>query len=177
MAILPTIFYCAALARTKVIIVGDPQQLPPIVQSNADYVYRAMGRNIFEVATTNSEQVNDMMVMLDTQYRMHPLIGDLVSVWRSDITSPVLGGDFGVFCVRFRFPTGHNGAAARVAPNVHGSATHIKYSIHSDDDSLHLDRQTNGLQDDHHHHQSCVRDSRRTDAGQQRRHRHDDLRG
>jgi hypothetical protein len=79
MAILPTIFYCAALARKKVIIVGDPQQLPPIVQSDADYVYRAMGRNIFDVATANSEQAHEMTVMLDTQYRMHPVIGDLVS--------------------------------------------------------------------------------------------------
>ncbi len=79
MAILPTIFYCAALARKKVIIVGDPQQLPPIVQSDADYVYRAMGRNIFEVATANSDKIQDVIVMLDTQYRMHPTIGNLVS--------------------------------------------------------------------------------------------------
>jgi len=79
MAILPTIFYCAALARKKVIIVGDPQQLPPIVQSDADYVYRAMGRNIFDVATANSEQAHETIVMLNTQYRMHPVIGDLVS--------------------------------------------------------------------------------------------------
>jgi Ni2+-binding GTPase involved in maturation of urease and hydrogenase len=79
MAILPTIFYCAALARKKVIIVGDPQQLPPIVQSDADYVYRAMGRNIFDVATANSEQAHETIIMLDTQYRMHPVIGDLVS--------------------------------------------------------------------------------------------------
>jgi superfamily I DNA and/or RNA helicase len=79
MAILPTVFYCAAMARKKVIMIGDPQQLPPIVQSNADYVYRAMGRNIFDVATTNSLKADEIMVMLDTQYRMHPVIGDLVS--------------------------------------------------------------------------------------------------
>jgi superfamily I DNA and/or RNA helicase len=79
MAILPTLFYCAALAKKKVIIVGDPQQLPPIVQSDADYVYRAMGRNIFEVATANSEQTREAIVMLNTQYRMHPVIGDLIS--------------------------------------------------------------------------------------------------
>jgi superfamily I DNA and/or RNA helicase len=79
MAILPTLFYCAAMARKKVIMVGDPQQLPPIVQSNADYVYRAMGRNIFEVAAANSQHADEIIGMLDTQYRMHPVIGDLVS--------------------------------------------------------------------------------------------------
>lgn len=78
MAILPTLFYCAALARTRLVIVGDPQQLPPIVQSRDDYVYRAMGRNIFEVAASNGLDPEDR-VMLDVQYRMHPVIGDLVS--------------------------------------------------------------------------------------------------
>jgi superfamily I DNA and/or RNA helicase len=78
MAILPTLFYCAALAQKKVIMVGDPQQLPPIVQSRADYVYRAMGRNIFAVAAANSN-TEESTVLLSTQYRMHPVIGDLVS--------------------------------------------------------------------------------------------------
>ena len=78
MAILPTLFYCATLAREKLIMVGDPKQLPPIVQSRDDYVYRAMGRNIFEVAAQN-ESIEALIVMLDVQYRMHPVIGDLVS--------------------------------------------------------------------------------------------------
>jgi superfamily I DNA and/or RNA helicase len=78
MAILPTLFYCAALARKKVIMVGDPQQLPPIVQSSDEYVYKAMGRNIFEVTTQNPHYA-ETVVMLDIQYRMHPVIGNLVS--------------------------------------------------------------------------------------------------
>lgn len=78
MAILPNLFYCAALARKKVIAVGDPKQLPPIVQSKDEYVYKAMGRNIFEVSAQNPDHAGAIM-MLDTQYRMHPLIGDLVS--------------------------------------------------------------------------------------------------
>lgn len=49
MAILPTLFYCASLSRNRLIMVGDPRQLPPIVQSPQPYVYRAMGRSIFEV--------------------------------------------------------------------------------------------------------------------------------
>lgn len=78
MAILPTLFYCASLSRSKIMMVGDPQQLPPIVQSRDDYVYRAMGRNIFEVAEQKS-LTEETMVLLDIQYRMHPVIGELVS--------------------------------------------------------------------------------------------------
>ena len=78
MAILPTLFYCASLARQKVIAVGDPRQLPPIVQSRAPYVYRAMGRDIFSVAVPQP-LASDLVVLLDTQYRMHPIIGNLVS--------------------------------------------------------------------------------------------------
>jgi superfamily I DNA and/or RNA helicase len=78
MAILPTLFYCAALAKRKVIIVGDPKQLPPIVQATEPYVYQAMGRSIFDV-TVPEPTTSDLVVMLDTQYRMHPTIGTLVS--------------------------------------------------------------------------------------------------
>lgn len=78
MAILPILFYCATLAKTKIIIVGDPKQLPPIVQSRADFVQKAMGRNIFAV-TVPEPALAKTVVMLDTQYRMHPKIGNLVS--------------------------------------------------------------------------------------------------
>jgi hypothetical protein len=78
MAVLPTLFYCAALARKKVIAVGDPRQLPPIVQSREAFVHRAMGRNIFDV-TVPEPLKSDCVALLDTQYRMHPAIGDLVS--------------------------------------------------------------------------------------------------
>jgi len=78
MAVLPTLFYCATLSKEKIIIVGDPRQLPPIVQSDAKYVQKAMGRNIFEITVPETGS-SDFVVMLDTQYRMHPVIGDLVS--------------------------------------------------------------------------------------------------
>ena len=78
MAILPTLFYCTSLAREKVILVGDPQQLPPIVQSRDAYVRKAMGRSIFAVSLPDPYR-SDVVVMLNTQYRMHPKIGNMVS--------------------------------------------------------------------------------------------------
>lgn len=78
MAILPSLFYAACLAREATIMVGDPQQLPPIVQSDDAHVKRAMGRSIFEV-TVPDPHASEHVVMLDTQYRMHPRIGELVS--------------------------------------------------------------------------------------------------
>lgn len=78
MAILPAIFYAASLARKRVIAVGDPQQLPPIVQSNDQIVRRAIGRNIFEVTVPRPFE-SEQVALLDTQYRMHPRIGLLVS--------------------------------------------------------------------------------------------------
>lgn len=78
MAILPTLFYCAGLARRKVIAVGDPRQLPPIVQSSAPFVHRAMGRDIFSITVPRPLE-SDLVALLDVQYRMHPAIGDLVS--------------------------------------------------------------------------------------------------
>jgi superfamily I DNA and/or RNA helicase len=78
MAILPNLFYAASLAHGATIMVGDPKQLPAIVQSKDPYVRRAMGRNIFDVAISDPHS-SEIVAMLTTQYRMHPLIGTLVS--------------------------------------------------------------------------------------------------
>jgi hypothetical protein len=77
MATLPTLFYAASRCDHRAIMVGDPRQLPPIVQSNDERVRRAIGRNIFDVAVTDPEK-SDVVAMLDVQYRMHPAIGALV---------------------------------------------------------------------------------------------------
>jgi AAA domain len=77
MATLPTLFYAATRCRRRTIMVGDPRQLPPIVQSNDDHVRRAIGRNVFDVAVPDPEH-SDVVAMLDVQYRMHPVIGALV---------------------------------------------------------------------------------------------------
>ncbi len=71
MAVLPALFYAACLGYRKTIMVGDPCQLPSIVQSDAEYVRKVMGRNIFEVAVKDPLS-SPLVAMLDTQYRMHP---------------------------------------------------------------------------------------------------------
>jgi hypothetical protein len=73
MATLPSLFHAASRCRRRAIMVGDPRQLPPIVQSNDELVRRAIGRNIFDVAAHA-----DSVALLDVQYRMHPAIGSLV---------------------------------------------------------------------------------------------------
>jgi hypothetical protein len=77
MATLPALFYAACLCRRRAIVVGDPRQLPPIVQSNDELVRRAIGRNIFDVAVPDPAS-SDAVAMLEVQYRMHPAIGALV---------------------------------------------------------------------------------------------------
>ncbi|MEP6859619.1 MAG: AAA domain-containing protein [Deltaproteobacteria bacterium] len=77
MATLPALFYAACLCGRRAIVVGDPRQLPPIVQSNDDLVRRAIGRNIFDVAVPDPEK-SAAVAMLEVQYRMHPAIGALV---------------------------------------------------------------------------------------------------
>ena len=77
MATLPPLFYAACLCRQRVIVVGDPRQLPPIVQSDDELVRRAIGRNIFDVTVPDPEH-SEVVAMLGVQYRMHPAIGALV---------------------------------------------------------------------------------------------------
>jgi hypothetical protein len=77
MATLPPLFHAACLCRARAIMVGDPRQLPPIVQSDDARVRRAIGRNIFDVAVPDPT-ASPRVAMLATQYRMHPAIGALV---------------------------------------------------------------------------------------------------
>lgn len=77
MATLPPLFYAACLCRRRAIVVGDPRQLPPIVQSDDAVVRRAIGRNIFDIAVPDPAR-SEVVAMLDVQYRMHPAIGALV---------------------------------------------------------------------------------------------------
>lgn len=77
MAVLPALFHAACLCREKAIMVGDPRQLPPIVQSREPVVQRAIGRSVFELAAGEPARAGEV-AMLEVQYRMHPVIGGLV---------------------------------------------------------------------------------------------------
>ena len=77
MATLPPLFYAACLCTGRAIVVGDPRQLPPIVQSNDELVHRSIGRNVFDV-TIPDPMRSEVVAMLEVQYRMHPAIGALV---------------------------------------------------------------------------------------------------
>ena len=77
MAALPALFYAACLCSEQAIMVGDPRQLPPIVQSRDERIQRAIGRSIFEVTIPDPAR-SDVVAMLEIQYRMHPVIGGLV---------------------------------------------------------------------------------------------------
>lgn len=77
MATLPPLFHAASLCRERVVVVGDPRQLPPIVVADDDRVRRAIGRTVFEIAVPAPEG-SALVAMLTAQYRMHPAIGELV---------------------------------------------------------------------------------------------------
>lgn len=78
MALLPLLFYSACLSDKKVIMIGDPKQLPSITHSKSSMVYQWMGRNIFDYSIENPYH-SDKVVLLDTQHRMHFDIAEVVS--------------------------------------------------------------------------------------------------
>lgn len=80
MAYVPQIVFSAGLAKSFFICMGDFCQLPAIVQCKEE---QRLAGDIFEYTGITSAVENDQchgwLVMLDTQYRMHPDIADFVS--------------------------------------------------------------------------------------------------
>lgn len=79
MAYVPQIIFSAGLAKKRFCCLGDFRQLPAIVQNKDNTVLK---RDIFDYVdiTTAVENGNshNWLVMLDTQYRMHPAIAEFV---------------------------------------------------------------------------------------------------
>ena len=78
MVLLPAVWLSAGQSRERVVISGDFRQIPSIVPSNRRTVREALGRDPFTATGRTTSDSSDL-VMLDTQYRMHPVICALVA--------------------------------------------------------------------------------------------------
>ena len=88
MANLPYILYLCTLAKKRIIFVGDPQQLAPIVLSNGNYSEKWLKKDIFlKVASVDGvrelfqwqKNNTDINVLLTDQYRMPKKIFNIVN--------------------------------------------------------------------------------------------------
>lgn len=78
MAPIPALWVAAATAERNVVLVGDFRQLPPIKQSDHELAERWLGQDIFDEsgvrAAHDAGRPPEHLVVLTTQYRMHPQI-------------------------------------------------------------------------------------------------------
>lgn len=78
MVYIPHCAFATSLAREHVAIFGDFRQLPPISQAASPLAQRWLQRDIFEQAgivdKVNNRHGDSRLVLLATQYRMHPRI-------------------------------------------------------------------------------------------------------
>lgn len=82
MAPLPALYWAASRCRTHATIVGDFLQLPPVVISDAEMAKRWLGRSIYDVLgifTVDQASRDPRVVLLNTQYRMHPDISHVAN--------------------------------------------------------------------------------------------------
>jgi hypothetical protein len=75
MAPIPAIWVASSLIDNNAVIVGDPQQLPPIVISTNDLAQYWLGKDIFEVAGVKSRPKN--FIQLNEQHRMDPFVASI----------------------------------------------------------------------------------------------------
>ncbi|MEQ1843985.1 MAG: AAA domain-containing protein [Nitrospira sp.] len=78
MGAFPAILHAACLSKSRVIIVGDFLQLPPISTAKTPAARQWLGRSIYQIAHVQSGD-DPRIVALNTQYRMHPTIAAVAS--------------------------------------------------------------------------------------------------
>ena len=88
MLALPALTLAAGLARARVVVAGDPQQLGPVAVANTPVVRALLRRDVFRVAGVDTAFATDdapsYAVALRDQYRMPPAVAALVSeMWYS----------------------------------------------------------------------------------------------
>jgi hypothetical protein len=83
MILRPAVFHAAGLATERVVIAGDFQQLPPIVQTEQQAIHDVLAADVFDKAKINHETVNartaPRVEMLTEQFRMDEAICRLIS--------------------------------------------------------------------------------------------------
>lgn len=80
MATLAQVAIAAARADQKILILGDPRQLPPVVQSRSRNAEEWLKRNVYrQLGLEDPTTTDPRCVLLRTQYRMAPPIRAVVS--------------------------------------------------------------------------------------------------
>jgi hypothetical protein len=78
MASLPAVYVAASHANQSVVIIGDPQQLAPIVHAKTNVAKEWLGRDLFAMRGITLSSTHADSVMLNEQGRMHPHIANIV---------------------------------------------------------------------------------------------------
>ena len=78
MVMRPMAWFSAGLAAKRVVISGDFCQIPPIVQTEEEAIFDALGRDPFTATERAKYGAPDLMMLTD-QHRMHSEICDLIS--------------------------------------------------------------------------------------------------
>src|SRR5262249_7224361 len=82
MVLLPMTWFAAGRAKERVVISGDPRQLPPIVPTRSQAIFDVLRQDVFTAADINLSEPefrDPRVVMLEVQHRMHPDICELIS--------------------------------------------------------------------------------------------------
>lgn len=74
MIIPPIVWFVSGLTRGRVVVCGDPRQLPPIVPSEQQAIFDVLGHDVLENYVNDAETAE-----LSVQYRMSSAICDLIS--------------------------------------------------------------------------------------------------
>ena len=78
MVITPVAWFSAGLARERVVISGDFRQIPPIVKTEQEAIFKALALDPF-TATERTKLGVPGLTMLNTQYRMRSEICELIA--------------------------------------------------------------------------------------------------